>query len=449
MIRALVWSVLLPFSIGLVACANLQTISRRTTLPVTKEGGKAIHLDAQQRLVLVKAIGQYCAEPSPDALAAYAASLSLSASVPRQGAGALAQALQSAVGSIGLRTQSITLMRDALYRMCEAYVNGALGPTQVAILLGRSQDLTAVILAIEQLTGAVVANQVALAGTAGAGAAASLLSIQQLLDAARKDEETKTQRLEEAKEVRDATQQAVDEKRKEAEQAKRVYEEATAPGMAVSEAERTRLKADWERQRRELVQLQDALAAAEARVQMQEKLLAESRRIREIIENQREAALTTVVANTTGTGQLSLPGQRRELSEEATVSIAKAVQGMVEKVLAKEYTQDSCMALLTYIPADFERWTTDQKASFARVRDLCMQLVSKSLFEAIAKTEVTFGVDETTRQIEKALAEDATLRRRLRDWLRRNGLNISVTTLLYGNEYTSLRERAIRELAVP
>ncbi len=47
------------------------------------------------------------------------------------------------------------------------------------------------------------------------------------------------------------------------------------------------------------------------------------------------------------------------------------------------------------------------------------------------------------------LAKDATLRRRLRDWLRRNGLDVSVTALLYGNEYTSLRERAIRELAIP
>ena len=153
-------------TLSVVACANLQTIARQTPLPPQGDipithGGIAIHLDAQQRLVLASAKG-YCAEPSPDALSAYAASLRLRARQSDEDAELLTHALRSSVGSIGLRTQSITLMRDALYRMCEASNNGHLQKWEVASFLRRSQDLTAVVLAIEQLTGAVAASQIVL-----------------------------------------------------------------------------------------------------------------------------------------------------------------------------------------------------------------------------------------------------------------------------------------------
>lgn len=91
--------------LALTGCANLQTIGRTTTLPngdATTSTGVAIHLDAQQRLVMFNG-EQYCAEPSPDALAAYASALGAGAAVSGQGAASVAQALQSAAGSIGLR----------------------------------------------------------------------------------------------------------------------------------------------------------------------------------------------------------------------------------------------------------------------------------------------------------------------------------------------------------
>jgi len=154
-------------------CANMNTIDRATSLYSTNDKGKAIHLDSQQRLLVVNAIGKYCAEPSPDAMAAFAAAAGIDASAPTQDAVSAAGSMSSSAASLGLRTQSITLMRDALYRMCEAYGNKMLSGPQVMTLLSRSQDLTAVILATEQLTGTVVAQQAALSVTASAGAALS------------------------------------------------------------------------------------------------------------------------------------------------------------------------------------------------------------------------------------------------------------------------------------
>ena len=126
--------------------ANRLTVDRTTILPplqttqdighggATTIHGTAIHLDAQQRLVLATARG-YCAEPSPDAMSAYASSIGLGLRVSPTTAASAAEALQSYAGSIGLRTQSITLMRDALYRMCEASNNDHLADWEIAACL--------------------------------------------------------------------------------------------------------------------------------------------------------------------------------------------------------------------------------------------------------------------------------------------------------------------------
>ena len=137
------WSLLTSVAVFLIGCANMQTISRTTKVP--SDEGIAIHLDAQQRVVLSDG-KVFCAEPSPDALSAYAASLVLG--INEQ----MSATQNSSATDIGLRTQSITLMRDAFYRICEAYSNDQLEKWEVSARLRQGQHLTAVSLAIEQLT---------------------------------------------------------------------------------------------------------------------------------------------------------------------------------------------------------------------------------------------------------------------------------------------------------
>jgi hypothetical protein len=126
--RILNTAAVVVISVSLTACADFHTIGRTNSVPSETTGtkGKVIHLDAQQRVVIHKPDGTYCAEASSDALAAYVAALALGVSVPGQGAGSGASASSSNVGSIGLRTQSITLMRDSLYRLCETTANGTI-----------------------------------------------------------------------------------------------------------------------------------------------------------------------------------------------------------------------------------------------------------------------------------------------------------------------------------
>jgi hypothetical protein len=440
MMRVFVCNIIAAVLFGFAACADMQTIGRRTTLPGSdKTDGVAIHLDAQQRLVLVKAGGHYCAEPSPDALAAYASSLGLGVSAPSQGAASVANALQGSAGSIGLRTQSITLMRDQLYRMCEAYENGSIGQVQVSTLLGRSQDLTAVVLAIEQLTGAVAANQVILSGAAGSGASASLLSDQKLLDEARKNENEKKTSLDDAISARDKLQADVTAKEKDVKIAQEAFDNAKPEDKTALEKELNTKKTDLDKTKSDLVN-------AKSQVDLKQTLYEDAKKLRETIEAKQDSAVTSANANATGAGQFSSSiVQRNALSKEATESIAEAVQGMVKAVLMKNYNVESCMGFLTTPPPK------GQSADDTRqVRALCVELVKGPLSQELTKMEATsvFTPDTSTETIQRALKNDPTLRGRLAIWLADKGYKISVSRLLYGTEYADLRKQAISEFRI-
>lgn len=136
---------------GLLAgCGNLNSIHR----PLHTASGTGALIDAKRRAIIVSqrtdvvevtrtpaatpmkdALPRYvaCAEPSPDAMSAYAAEFAAELALSPLGtdgtnrSAAVKGALQEAAAFIGMRTPSIQLLRDAMYRVCEAYANGAIG----------------------------------------------------------------------------------------------------------------------------------------------------------------------------------------------------------------------------------------------------------------------------------------------------------------------------------
>lgn len=139
-------------------------------------GTHSLSIDAKQRLVLVNNNGTRdrdrrvtCAEPSPDALAAQAAALSANASKPEVAAAALATSRSGSAASIGLRTQSIQILRDGYFRLCEAYMNGAIAEDEYKNALYGVDGVIAVVMAIDALSGVGAAPAVAIsAGNASA-----------------------------------------------------------------------------------------------------------------------------------------------------------------------------------------------------------------------------------------------------------------------------------------
>lgn len=69
------------------------------------ETSVAVHLDAKQRLVFSDKVA-LCAEPSPDALSALAASAGASLTGDMNSTVSVAQAMQETSASIGLRSRS-------------------------------------------------------------------------------------------------------------------------------------------------------------------------------------------------------------------------------------------------------------------------------------------------------------------------------------------------------
>lgn len=133
---------------------------------------KTTFIDAKQRVIVSNKLSddqiRTCAEPSPDALSAIAASQDLSFGNGSIDLG-LGNALAESAGSIGLRTQSIQLMRDAMYRLCEMYMSGAISDLSFETMNRRFQSSMVAILAIEQLTGAVRPPALGLEGRASTG----------------------------------------------------------------------------------------------------------------------------------------------------------------------------------------------------------------------------------------------------------------------------------------
>lgn len=118
-----------------------------------------------------------CAEPSPDVFTVVGLSIAGEATFDEDTNAALRAALSQTGQNIGLRTQTITLLRDMMYRACEAYLGGALDDFRVEVLHQRVQNIALALLAVEQLTGAVQPNFAQIASSAGLAPDEWLVSI--------------------------------------------------------------------------------------------------------------------------------------------------------------------------------------------------------------------------------------------------------------------------------
>ena len=167
---------IVPCLLAASACSlgNFNSVYRTPQL----SDGRSLVLDAEQFVVLqiprpndgrvhTPATDHVvCVMPSPDALTAAAARGGLELDNPQGASGRIDIATMEAAASIGLRTQSIQLMRDAMFRMCEAYAAGGLDSLEYGIMMRRFQSRMVAVLAVEQLTGAITAAQPSISATA-------------------------------------------------------------------------------------------------------------------------------------------------------------------------------------------------------------------------------------------------------------------------------------------
>ncbi len=109
--------------------------------------------DIQKRVVVSSKRGGAdptvtCTEPSPDAMSALAAKLGLESTALPLGLGV---GYQETAAYVGMRTESIQLLRDLAYRACEAYKNKAIDELTYGLLMRRYQKYTVVLVALERV----------------------------------------------------------------------------------------------------------------------------------------------------------------------------------------------------------------------------------------------------------------------------------------------------------
>jgi len=160
-------SKLLLFAIivGFLGSACSGTIFKKFS--IDDSPATSVSLDARQRLILVTEKGGpvpekdgvpihqhrvICAEPSPDAFMALVASGGADLTVGQKKLGAQASMAEN-VGALGRRTQTIQLLRDVLYRACEAYMNGVIDKSEYRKIMVGYDELVITLVAIESLGG--------------------------------------------------------------------------------------------------------------------------------------------------------------------------------------------------------------------------------------------------------------------------------------------------------
>jgi hypothetical protein len=179
--------------IGYVAAALLagcgSTYSLNTFEPMAG-GPKTAFVDIKQRAIVsgtppgkdanTNTSGRVvmCAEPSPDALSSLASEFALDAKYKDSLQASLGFSQQEAASFVGLRTQTIQLLRDGMYRLCESYLSGALTEADYSWLMRRYQRNMVALLTIEQLTRVAQAPTVAQASQGMASASRTATAIQ-------------------------------------------------------------------------------------------------------------------------------------------------------------------------------------------------------------------------------------------------------------------------------
>lgn len=347
-------------------CANLASIDRATKLP---GGGKAIHLDAQQRLMIANQDGTYCSEPSPDAIAAYASALGASGASPEGTALGASGAGGSNVASFGLRTQSISIMRDIIMQTCVQGANNKIGQTEVAKLLNKSLDLTALNVAVEQLTGPVIGGQAGLSTTSSADSSAALSNVTKLYEESSRHLAIEERRLERSiTAVQNKDKEIVTTEQEIAEISGRITKleeqagsgaDALAGAAAVSNAgDLASEKALKTQKSQDLEELKTQKTALEGVRDRQIESVDARRAFIDELKDAQDAAVIANSASTTGTSKISGSSTTGRMSDAAIEKVAVSVQTMVTDYFKKDYTIETCLSFLT---SDFERrYNTEQ-----------------------------------------------------------------------------------------
>lgn len=250
-------------------------------------------------------------------------------------------------------------MREHLLRICEYAQNESINPADTMLPMERSQDPTMGVLAIEQLTGAVVPRQTALTGQGQAAAWAGVLATHD------KAEERLAEREGDLDDVRDAR-----------------FAQASASEQALK-ALQDAAKADPKKTAAKIKTLQDAASSAQLKLgQLDARLAAAQQAVdkaeseRAALEKKLDAAVADSSASTAGTAQFSGGRGRSNVSPATARHLARASVEIVKAVLEKGHMTDNC---INFMSAIREHEPVRNDAPFQAMTALCTKVFDAAI----------------------------------------------------------------------
>ncbi len=321
-------------AIGISGCANLNSIFHE--FDVDGIDKRSVSIDAKQRVVLGTKYG-VCAEPSPDAMSVLSSAIAAGVDIPDKVGADFSSSLSESGSNIGLRTQTIQLLRDSMFRLCEGYVNGALSPSTFKLLHRRYQNSMLGLLAIEQLTGTIASGQVVLNSGSSVDAGEHLIKLQESVESARTD-------FEENKKTREKLEEDLkssEENRKSLETELATLKAALPKDDNAIEQKGTEISESKKSEEESRLNLEiSKVTEVES-----ESVLASLKRLRDAAKN---PSLSTSASGVLVYQQAS--------TAESIASIAPSVVAIVESIVGADYRQETCLELMrdlvTSVPAE-------------------------------------------------------------------------------------------------
>lgn len=377
----------------LAACgANHHSIYRHQN--IGDSSASLTSIDAKQRVIMTSASEpkdsssassgvdqstfRYCAEPSPDVFSVIAQSLSAGGTFGQQASPASVEATLNAAfssaeqGSTIPRTQTINMLREIMYRTCERYLNGELSDLDMPIQAIRDQRTIVSILAIEQLTGAVTPQVVALGSTANASSGADGADGISRIDEAFK--------LVKSKQTLEATRQAAYDVENE---------NGACEAIAKKVEDDTELTQDEENKKQKCDKATSDLAAAK---------LEHSEASAHYATLKSAAALGGVPVRATADGTHVVLGQTSQSKDVSKVA------SVVETIVRENFNQDEFLlfcirimsesekdgvepACINYIKSELGRQAEKANLEAARLESIAKQLSPENVSEAQAQSD--------------------------------------------------------------
>jgi len=375
---------ILSAAIVLSSCAEFTHLTRN--LDAQEKGGLVL-IDAKQRAILTSKaklerdghsyVPAFCAEPSPDALSAVTASLGGSLTTSEDVKAVLRGALSEQASPIGLRTQSIQLMRDAMFRICELTISGKIDGPAAETLHRRFQQSMVAILAIEQITNPVRPPAVALTTKSRSGAAEDLAKITDQSALAR------TQLAQAESDL--AAAKAVQAKHKANLECLELPSGMGAGQRSgcdnkILEADRTAKK-------------QSALKeAADKRVVEKITLHDQRKKNADAIENTRKLLVKdNILAG--GTVQIESV-DRQTANPESIKEVAKTVESIVEKAFRLQFSYELCTTVLLKQVGKSDNVSVAQGEK--SLVDKCLKLLTETKNRLAQKTKLDASIAQLT-----------------------------------------------------